>query len=158
LKSRGVGCIIASGRRPLRLKLAKEAGADIVNDAAVSDVYPAVMKATARKGADLVFECAGNESSFNQALQIPHRGGKINLVGLFEQPIHWNPSIIAGNDLTLIGCGLRWDLPGAVKLLQQGIVKAKPLITHHFPLERLQEAFLAQQNDPNAIKVMVDIC
>jgi 2-desacetyl-2-hydroxyethyl bacteriochlorophyllide A dehydrogenase len=157
LKARGVKQIIASGRRSLRLKLARQGGAHIVMDAAKDNLVKTVMEVTGSKGADVVFECAGNETSFNQALQITHRGGKIDMIGLFEQSMTWNPSIVAGNDLTLIGCGLRWDLPGAVKLLKNGSVSTSSMITHHFPLEKLKEAFITQQKDNDAIKVMIDL-
>ncbi len=155
LKARGIRQIIASGRRDLRLKMAKQGGAHVVVNAARDDVVQSVMKATATKGADIVYECAGNETAFNQALQMTHRGGIIDVVGLYEQPVTWNPSLIAGNDLSLIGCGLRWDLPGAVKLLKNGTVSTEKMITHRFPLEKIKEAFLTQQNDKDAIKVMM---
>jgi threonine dehydrogenase-like Zn-dependent dehydrogenase len=157
LKARGVQQIIASGRRAGRLQLAKKCGASVVIDAAQEDAVKTVLEVTDTRKADIVYECAGNEVSFNQAMQMTHRGGTIDMVGLFEKPINWNPSMIAGNDLTLIGCGLRWDLPGAVKLLKKGLVSTTELITHRFPLAQIREAFLTQQKDPGAIKVMIDL-
>jgi 2-desacetyl-2-hydroxyethyl bacteriochlorophyllide A dehydrogenase len=157
LKSRGVKQIIASGRREKRLKLAAESGASLVVDAARDDLVPAVLGLNSGKGADIVFECAGNAATFEQAIRITHRGGKIDVVGLYEKPFSWNPSVIATDDLTLVGCGLRWDLPGAVNLLQTGKVKTGTLITHRFPLEKIQEAFETQQKERDAIKVMVEI-
>ena len=65
------------------------------------------------------------------------------------------PASIIGNDITLYGCGLRWDLPGAVKLLSDGSVDTTPLITHEFPLEKTKEAFDTQLSSPEAIKVLV---
>jgi 2-desacetyl-2-hydroxyethyl bacteriochlorophyllide A dehydrogenase len=157
LKSMGVKQIIASGRREKRLKLAGESGASLVVDAARQDLVPIVQELNSGKGADIVFEVAGTAATFEQAIRITHRGGKIDVVGLFEQPFSWNPSVIATDDLTLVGCGLRWDLPGAVRLLQQGKVKTAPMITHQYPLAKIQEAFETQQKDRDAIKVMVEI-
>ena len=155
LKSMGLTQIIASGRRAKRLELAKESGAKVVVDAAKEDIVPIVSKASASKGADIVFECAGSSSTYQQAIQMVHRGGKVELVGLYQEPINWNPSSIVGNDITLIGCGLRWDLPGAVDLLKSGKVNAKPLITHVFPLDKAKEAFDTQLEAEDAIKVLV---
>ena len=155
LKSMGVTQIMVSGRRTKRLKLAKESGANVVVDAAKQDIVPVVKKETSGKGADMVFECAGSTNTYQQAIQMVHRGGKINLVGLYQQPITWNPSFIVSNDITLIGCGLRWDLPGAVDLLQSGRVNNKPLITHVFPLDKTKEAFDTQLEADDAIKVLV---
>jgi 2-desacetyl-2-hydroxyethyl bacteriochlorophyllide A dehydrogenase len=157
LKSRGVKQIIVSGRRPSRLQIAKDSGATTIVDAATADITPVVAEVTSGKGADIVFECAGNGTTFNQALKIVHRGGKVNLVGLFEQPIEWNPGYIAMNDITLVGCGLRWDLPGAIELLKSGAAKASPMVTQRFPLEKLKEGFETQLKNKDAIKVMIDI-
>jgi len=84
-----------------------------------------------------------------------HRGAKIEMVGLYDKPFMWNPSFLPGNDITLIGCGLRWDLPGAVKLMKEGKVNTKPLITHTFPLDRVKDAFDTQIKAPDAIKVVI---
>jgi 2-desacetyl-2-hydroxyethyl bacteriochlorophyllide A dehydrogenase len=157
LRSMGVKQIIASGRREKRLHLAKEGGASIVVDAAREDIVPVVKGLNSNKGADIVFECAGTPATFEQSLKIAHRGGKIDVVALYEEPVTWNPGFIASNDLTLIGCGLRWDLPGAVRLMKQGKVNAQSLITHYFPLEKIQEAFEIQQRDKDAVKVILEI-
>ena len=155
LKAMGVTQLMVSGRRAKRLKLAKESGANVVVDATQEDIIPIVNEVTSGKGADIVFECAGSSTTYQQAIKMVHRGGKVELVGLYEQPITWNPSFIVSNDITLIGCGLRWDLPGAVNLLQSGKVNTKPLITHEFPLDKTKEAFEIQLGAEDAIKVLV---
>jgi 2-desacetyl-2-hydroxyethyl bacteriochlorophyllide A dehydrogenase len=155
LKSMGVKQIFASGHRAKRLELAKQGGANFVVDASKEDIVPLVAKESGGKGADIVFEVAGFESTFQQSLKMVHRGGKIELVGLYSKGFEWSPSAIVGNDITLIGCGLRWDLPGAVALMDQGKVNAKPMITHEFPLDRIKEAFETQIKAPEAIKVMI---
>jgi len=155
LHSMGVKHIIASGRREKRLQLAKEGGAHTVVDAARDDVVPLVAQLSDGKGADIVFEVAGFESTFQQAMRMVHRGAKIEMVGLYDKPFMWNPSFLPGNDITLIGCGLRWDLPGAVKLMKEGKVNTKPLVTHTFPLDRVKDAFDTQIKAPDAIKVVI---
>ena len=156
LKSIGVSRIIASGRRAKRLQLAKEGGADVVVNAAVDDIVPVVAEVTNGKGADIVFEVAGTPDTFQQSLQIVHRGGKIDIVGLYQEPITWNASFIVSNDIWLVGCGLRFDLPGAVELMENGSVDTRPLVTHQFPLDDVKEAFDTQANVTEAIKVLVN--
>jgi threonine dehydrogenase-like Zn-dependent dehydrogenase len=84
------------------------------------------------------------------------RGGKISIVGLYGQPFPVSPSGF-GHDVSLINCGLRWDLPAAVRLMKEGKVNAKPLISHQFPLEKVKEAFDTASSAPDAIKVVVNI-
>ena len=155
LKSWGIARVIASGRRGKRLQLARDMGADSVVDAATGDVLPVVAEITSGRGADIVYECAGTADTFQQALRATHRGGKINVLGLYEQPFSWNPSALVSNDVTLVGCGLRWDLPGAIQLLQSSALDTKPLISHRFPLDKVKEAFEAQVGADDAIKVIV---
>ena len=155
LRSRGVKTIIASGRRSKRLEIAKQSGAEVVVDAAKEDIVPVVEKVTGSRKADVVFEVAGVPELFDKSLRMVHRGGKINLVGLYMEPVTWNPSFIVSNDLTIIGCGLRWDLPGAVELLASGKVDTKPMITHEFPLDQTKEAFETQLTSQDAIKILV---
>jgi threonine dehydrogenase-like Zn-dependent dehydrogenase len=155
LRAHGVKNIVASGRRAGRLELAGQSGAAVVVDAATADVPAAVEAATGGRGADIVYECAGTTAGFNQALELVHKGGVVNVVGIYKEPIEWNPNSIVNGDLTLIGCGLRFDLPGAVKLMQAGRADMRPLITHTFPLAQTGAAFEAQLGAPDAIKVLV---
>jgi threonine dehydrogenase-like Zn-dependent dehydrogenase len=155
LKSIGVKQIIAAGHRDSRLRLAREGGATIVVDAAKDDVVPVVATATDGKGADLVFEVAGYESTFQQALKMVHRGSRIDLIGLYGKPFTWSPSALVGNDITLMGCGLKWDVPGAMKLMDEGKVNMKPMVTHQFGLDQIKQAFDTQIKAPEAIKVVI---
>lgn len=155
LKSMGVRQVIACGRRERRLNLAGENGADRVVDAAREDILPVVKEATGGRGADIVYDCAGTPLTFRQSLEMVHRGGTIDLVGIYQEPVTWSPSSIVSNDITLIGCGLRFDIPGAVDLVKSGRVRTTPLITHRFPLHRIEDAFKTLDEAPDAIKVMV---
>lgn len=154
LKALGVSQIIVSGRRPKRLQLAKESGADVVVDADQEDIVSVVRELRSERLADVVFECAGSPTTFQQSIEMVHKGGKVALVGIYEQPITWNPSIVVGRDVTLIGC-LGEDFPGTVDLLQTGKAKTKPLITHEFPLDRAKEAFETALEAQDAIKVLL---
>jgi 2-desacetyl-2-hydroxyethyl bacteriochlorophyllide A dehydrogenase len=154
LKALGVAKILASGRRPSRLEAAAAFGADVVIDAAKEDAVRAVMEATANMGVNTVIECAGQQMTFDQSVAMARGGGKVMLVGVYEEPLKWDPLPVIGKNLSLIGC-LGGNFPAAIDLLKTGRVKAKPLVTHTFSLEQAAEAFEAQLKDPRAIKVMI---
>jgi 2-desacetyl-2-hydroxyethyl bacteriochlorophyllide A dehydrogenase len=156
LKAKGIDNIILSGRREGRLRLARESGARVVFDAAVEkDLVARVWELTEGRGAEIVYECAGSPATFEQALRMVHRGGRVEEVGLFEEPVTWNPTFIVSNDIDIGGTGLAFNLPGAIELLESGRVDTRPLITHEFPLERIKEAFETQLGAPDAVKVLV---
>ncbi len=153
LKTFGVAKIVASGRRESRLKAAQSCGADVVIDAAQQDAIAAALTATAKMGVHTVMECAGMQATFDQAIAMTRGGGKVMLVGVYEQPLTWDPLPAISKNLSLIGC-LGGNFPGAIELLRSGKVSAKHLITHRFPLDQAAEAFRTQLQDPGAIKVI----
>lgn len=154
LKSMGVSKVLVSARRDARVAAAKECGADLVVDAAIDDPLPAIMEATNGMGANLVVECAGSPVTFAQSLAMVRGGGKILMVGVYEQNLDFNTSPMISKNITLIGC-LGANFPGAIELLKTGQAKANPLMSHVFPLEKTDEAFKTHIKDPSAIKVMI---
>jgi 2-desacetyl-2-hydroxyethyl bacteriochlorophyllide A dehydrogenase len=154
LKAMGVAKILASGRRPSRLAAAKNCGADLIIDAAKENAAKIIMEATGNLGVNTVIECAGKQETFDQSVAITRGAGKVMLVGVYEEPISWDPISVLSKNLTLIGC-LGGNFPAAIELLKSGKAKTKDIITHIFPLDDAAEAFRAQLTDPTAIKVMI---
>jgi 2-desacetyl-2-hydroxyethyl bacteriochlorophyllide A dehydrogenase len=154
LKSMGVSMIVASGHRPSRLEAAKICGADIIIDAVKDDAVKAAMEATAKMGVNTVVECAGTQVTFDQSVAMARGGGKIMMVGIYEEALAWDPLPVIAKNLSLIGC-LGGNFPASIELLKSGKVNAKPLITHRFSLDQAAEAFKVQLQDPSAIKVMI---
>jgi 2-desacetyl-2-hydroxyethyl bacteriochlorophyllide A dehydrogenase len=154
LKALGVSQILAGGRRPSRLEATKAFGAYIVIDAAKEDTVKAIMEVTGNMGVNTVVECVGVQTTFDQSVALARGGGKIMLVGVYEEPLTWDPQPVIAKNLSLIGC-LGGNFPASIELLKNGKVSAKPLITHRFPLDLAAEAFKVQLQDPGAIKVMI---
>lgn len=154
LKALGVEKVIAAGRRPARLAAAKFSGADAVIDAAKEDTVQAVMAATDQLGVNTVVECAGNQTTFDQAVAMARGGGKILLVGIYEDPLNWQPLSVISKNLTLVGC-LGGNFPAVIELLKSGKVKTKGMISHRFALDEAAQAFRTQLQDPAAVKVMI---
>ncbi|MDD4860127.1 MAG: alcohol dehydrogenase catalytic domain-containing protein [Dehalococcoidales bacterium] len=154
LKAVGVKKVIVAGRRASRLKAAKISGADMVIDAAKEDTVAAILNATNGLGADVVYECAGQQTTYDQALQIARGGGKVILVALYEQPITWKPITATNKNLTMIGI-LGGHFTSTLEYMNAGKVNTKPLISHTFSLDKAPEAFRTQADAPDAIKVML---
>ena len=154
LKAMGVAKILAAGRRPARLEAAKLCGADAVIDAAKEDTLKAVMEATDQLGVNTVVECAGTQTTFDQAVAMARGGGKILLVGVYEEPVHWEPLPVISKNLTLVGC-LGGNFPAVIDLLKNVRVKTRGMISHRFGLDQAAEAFRTQSSDPTAVKVMI---
>jgi L-iditol 2-dehydrogenase len=145
---------------PSALELAKELGADRVVHSAAQDPVAAAMEWTGGKGADLVFECAGGTSmpqTLPQATRMVRRGGTVVIVGGFDAgetsiPLEWQR--IQMSEITLVPSAsfamhdLRPEQGEVLDLIAKGRIDVRKLITHRFPIDRINEAFdVAQAKD-----------
>ena len=89
-KARGAGRVIISDLFSKRLDKALELGADAVIDASTEDTVARVMELTEGRGADVVFETAGNSHTAAETSDLVRRGGVIVFVGNIngETPYH----------------------------------------------------------------------
>lgn len=140
-----------------RRELAGAAGLTATADRARSEA--AVRATTAGRLADVVFECAGRASAFSDAVALTRAGGTVVLVGLHaeEPPLPWRDVVLS--EKRLVGTAAHmWDVDvlTAVRLLADGVVDPRPLISKVVPLEGVASA-LEDLASPNTLaKVLVD--
>lgn len=161
----GAQRVIMIGTRQPPLRIAQNCGAaDEVIATDDTDPVEAVMKLTDGLGADAVFETVGgNAQILAQAMALARRGGTISVMGVFTAPQTIDPSLGFSRELTV-----RWsnslsswrgipEFRTAIELVSSGRVIAAPIITHHFPIEKISEAFAAtdDKRSSGAIRVVV---
>jgi len=158
VKQMGAGRVIITGTREERLALARQLGADLSINTKKEDVIKRVFEITRGIGAGLVFECAGTSGSLTDAIEFTKKNGRVGLIGVYSEPVAINAFKIVQWNITLSGSRAEGDraLDKAAPLMGDGRVKARPLITHTFPLERIHEAFQTFINRTGgAIKVVI---
>lgn len=160
LRELGASFVALSGTRDERLAIGAQYGADIVVNATTDDPVAAILDATGGTGVDIVLECSGAPAAVDQALAMTKRGGDIVLVGFFGSPVTASLNLAVMNGITLYsvrgeGTG---SVPRAIALAARGRFRCAELITHHFPLTEIADAFTTyEQRTDGAIKVMLDI-
>lgn len=129
------------------------------------------MKFTDNRGADIVFECAGGsamEMTLPQAVSFSRIGGKVIIVGGFDSGIsniglEWQHIQMAEIKLIPSASYSYWDIYPEMKicldLLAKGKLNAKKMISHRFPIEKINEAFETARNkeDTGALFVALNI-
>jgi 2-desacetyl-2-hydroxyethyl bacteriochlorophyllide A dehydrogenase len=157
-KAVGAGRVIITGTRDERLSLARKLGADLAVNTTKENVIKRVLELTGGLGADVVLECAGSSGSLSDAVEFTRRNGRIGLVGIYSEPVAINAFKIAQWNITLAGSRAEGNraLSKVAPLMGDGRIKARPLITHTFPLEQVREAFdTFIQRKGGAIKVVI---
>lgn len=124
-----------------RLALAKDLGADVVNDdpSAVFDI----VKQYAPYGADHVIECSGAAPSLRTALACVRKEGSLTQVGMYGKNVEVDMDTIVRKELKLTAgfsqAQSTWEL--ALKLIEQGVLKLEELVSVRMPLEDWETAF-----------------
>ncbi|KAJ9143797.1 Alcohol dehydrogenase GroES-like domain-containing protein [Pleurostoma richardsiae] len=107
--------------------------------------------------ADLALECTGVESCVNICLAAAAPGSKVILVGMGRPLQQVNLGMALTREMELIGV---WRYANtfqpAIDLIAAGMVDAKSLITHRFPMEKAAEALeLALTKPADLIKCVL---
>ncbi len=149
--------IIAVEGQPYRADLARELGAYEVIDPADPQALARVMKLTHGKGADKCIDCTGVPAAQRLLIDACRRLGEVAFVGEgSELSIHVSKDLLR-KGLTLHG-NWHYNLADIPRIMQVIVNKADLLdrmITHRFPLSRLQEAFELQATG-NCGKIILD--
>jgi len=159
-RAAGAAKVIASDVNTKRLALAKQMGAHVTIDATRDDVVRAVLAETAGEGADVVCEMSGVPSALHQAFAAVRLGGRVQLLGIpnGQVPVDFANEIIF-KGITVYGVIGRkmYDTWNQMRrYLSAGLVDPGPVITHQFPLAKIDEA-LAAIRSGDAGKIILEI-
>jgi len=139
-----------------KLKLALEVGVDRVVNIDKEDLNQVVGELTRGQGVDVVLECSGAESAVNSGINILRQRGRFTQVGLFGKKINVNFDLMTMKEIhvegTLSHTKAAW-LRG-IRLVEEGKITLKPLITHKYLLIEWEKAFETFQKR-KCIKVLL---
>ena len=108
-------------------------------------------------GADVVLEVAGTETSFRLAWQCARPNAVVTVVALYDRPQVLPLPEMYGKNLTFKTGGVDGcDCAEILRLIAAGQIDTTPLITHRFPLARIDEAYrLFEQKADGVMKVAI---
>ena len=144
--------VIAVDLREHSLELAKSLGADeVVNSADNTMAGAKLLELTDGIGPDIVVESAGAKNTPKHAIEWTRRGGTTLLIGIYSSSPEINFNQVVGPELNIIGSVATspGDLEAAVKLVSEGKINVRPLISRTVPLSRAMEDGFEKMLDPN---------
>ena len=159
IKGMGAARVIVVGRKH-RLQVAGELGADILVDYEKEDPVKRILEITEGRGVDEIQECSGATVALSQCLAALRKGGKINLIGFYDDLKVILPPItnVVMNEITITGSRANPNVSERVlNMFAAGIIKGEKLISHVFPLEQYEKALdIFSNRKDGAIKVIIE--
>ncbi len=152
LRAAGVNHIIAIDGTPKRLEMAKKLGAKTVINfrelTTLEERVKLVKNVANGVGADFAFQCTGAPAAAKDIYEYIRRGGGLCEMGFFVNNGEYNVNphfAMCNKEINLVGS---WDYsaddyPTTMAFLRQARemnIPIKDLITHSFPLDKLNEA------------------
>ena len=121
------------------------------------DCVDFVRKHSDHGGADVVLEVAGGEDTFRLAWQCARPNAIVTIVAMYDRPQVLPLPDMYGKNLTFKTGGVDGcDCDEILRLIAEGRIDTTPLITHRFPLARIEEAYhLFEHRLDGDIKVAV---
>ena len=104
---------------------------------------------------DLAFECSAAAPAIASAIASVRPRGRIVQVGVTgNQPVPINA--LVGKEIQFVGTHrFHAEFAEAVKLIDEGKIDVKPMITHSIPVDRLDEAFRIAGDRTKAVKAQL---
>jgi L-iditol 2-dehydrogenase len=159
-KSMGAGKVVLAGTRKERLAKGRELGADDVVDVSRTDNPAAAVKGEFPQGPDVAIEVAGTEAAAGLAVNSVRRGGRVVLAGSTSpgKKLSVDISTITRGHLDIYGsvANPMWVCESALKLMGEGRVRVRPLMSGSYHLDQFGdalEAFKARKG--GAYRVMI---
>jgi 6-hydroxycyclohex-1-ene-1-carbonyl-CoA dehydrogenase len=149
--------VIAVDVFPAKLEVARTFGATETIDASrETDVAKAIRKLTGG-GVDVALEVIGNPKTIEQAFNAVRWGGRVVVVGFSDQNVTLSAGRLMFREIEVrgsLGCPLQ-DFPRLLELVRGGRLRVAELVTHKFPLERINEGLaLLDKGDPTLIRAV----
>ena len=158
-KALGAGKIIAVGRNRKRVERTLGFGADDVICSSEEDVKECLLQLTGGRGPGLICETTGSARIIEETADLAANGGRIILYGLPEESaeIRFPVKTVIMKQLGVHGVENNpfvWE--PMINMVAAGRVDLKHMVTHTFPLDRIEEAFAVlrdKKDDP--IKIVI---
>lgn len=144
-KLMGASFIIGVESDPVRMKMSRQMGADVVLDPTQCDVVAEVRKLTG-SGADVAIEALGLQQTFENSLRSLRPGGTLSSLGVYSGKLQVPYDAFAAGIgdykiVTTLCPGGKERMRRLMAMVQTKRFDPTPLLTHSFKLDQIVEAY-----------------
>ena len=159
-KAVGAAEVMITDVSDYRLGLARKCGADYAVNTTKKNFNEALIESFGPDKADVIYDCAGNDITINQAIRFARKGSEIILVAVFADLAKADLAVLNDHELDLNTTMMyrHEDYEDAIRLVSEGKIQLKPLMSKHFAFKDYLEAYrYIDENRETTMKVLIDI-
>ncbi|MDI6698920.1 MAG: alcohol dehydrogenase catalytic domain-containing protein [Candidatus Saccharicenans sp.] len=156
----GARSVMITDLSDFRLRIAMECGVDYVVNVKKRKLEEQLEKYFGQDKADIIFECAGEGSTINQAISLARKGTEIIVVGVFGLKPPVDIGLVQDKELRLKGSLMykAEDYDLAIKLISAGKIKLKPLMSKTFSFQEYPRAYkFIEKSGDKVMKVFITL-
>ncbi|MBQ6562954.1 MAG: alcohol dehydrogenase catalytic domain-containing protein [Clostridia bacterium] len=160
VKALGAASVLITDISDYRLRMAKECGADFAVNTREKDFGEALLECFGPDKADVIYDCAGNDITMGQAIRYARKGSKIVLVAVFAKEAHIDLFTLNDHELDLDTTMMyrHEDYVDAIRLVEEGKIRLRPLMSRHFAFTDYLKAYqYIEANRETTMKVLIDV-
>ncbi len=155
-KLKGASLIIGIDTLPARLVMSRRFGANVTLDYRRADVLAVIKRLTGGRGVDVAIEALGAQETFESALRAIRPGGVLSSLGVYSgKLVAPYEALYAGlgdqKIVTTLCPGGQERMRRLMAMIANRRVDLKPLVTHQFALDDIDEAFDLFSHQRNAV-------
>lgn len=159
-KALGAAQVLITDLSEKRLELARTCGIDFTINTRERDFGEALNGCFGPDKADVIYDCAGNNTTINQAIRCARKGSKLVLVAVFAGMATADLAVLNDKELDLDTSMMyrHEDYLEAIRLVQEGSVQLRPLMSKHFAFKDYLQAYqYIEQHTEETMKVLIDV-
>lgn len=155
----GAGRVIGAEKNPYRINKAQSLGFKETIDATRMPLRDAVTELTSGEMADIVVVAPSGIEALKEGISLAGAGGTVLMFSPVEpdETLTLRPNDFYFRDINFItsySCGPA-DTADALELIERGVVRAKDVVTHRFPIEQTSEAYRLTASAAESLKTLI---
>ena len=159
-KGEGAQSVMITDVSDVRLEMARKCGVDFAVNTKNEDFGDAMVRCFGPDKADVIYDCAGNDITMGQAIKYARKGSTIILAAVYAGMAHVDLAVLNDHELDLNTTMMyrHEDYVEAIRLVNEGKISLKPLISKHFEFRNYLDAYrFIDANRETTMKVIIDV-